>query len=180
MSMLSGKNIALGGLLSALTIVILYLTLLIPTNTLTFLTLASFMVPIALIRGNLKTALAVYISSSILCLLLVPSLSIPYIIFFGCYGIIKYFIEGLDRYVLEWVLKFTFFNIIYFIILQSATLLFGPHYMEGLQSLADKLIPQFSNGAIILLWLIAQFAFAIFDYALTLLIDSYYKYFNRH
>ena len=65
------KQLVTGALLSALTLVALYFTFLLPTNTLTLLTIASVMVPIALIRGNVKTSLLVYITlayfASFLC-----------------------------------------------------------------------------------------------------------------
>ena len=78
------KQLVTGALLSALTLVALYFTFLLPTNTLTLLTIASVMVPIALIRGNVKTSLLVYITSSILCLILMPlNISVLYILFFG-------------------------------------------------------------------------------------------------
>lgn len=171
---------ALGGLLTALTFIILYLTLLIPTNTLTLFTLASFMVPIALIRSNLKTALLVYISSSLLSVIILPiNISLMYITFFGCYGIIKSLIERLDRLTLEWILKLIFFNIIFIICFNMIQVLLGPNFFDTLKNLATRLMPSLPNGYLILLWLAGQFGFIVFDYALTLLIDMYFKYFDR-
>ena len=87
-------NITTGGILIALTLVVLYLTAIISVNTLTLLTIASVFVPIALMRCNLKTAIVVYIGASLLSFLLVPlNISIMYILFFGIYGIIKYLAE---------------------------------------------------------------------------------------
>lgn len=176
---MSSKNIALGGILTALTLVLLYLTLFIPTNTLTLLTLASFMVPVAIIRGNIKTALLVYISSSLLGLIFVPSFAWLYIIFFGCYGIIKYLIERLDRFTLEWLLKIAFFNVILLTFFQTFIALFDPKFIERITAIGSKVLPQVPSIAIILLWLAAQLVFMIFDYALTLLVDLYYKYFGK-
>lgn len=176
---MSSKNIALGGILTALTLVLLYLTLFIPTNTLTLLTLASFMVPVAIIRGNIKTALLVYISSSLLGLIFVPSFAWLYIIFFGCYGIIKYLIERLDRFTLEWLLKIAFFNVILLTFFQTFIALFDPTFIERITAIGSKVLPQVPSIAIILLWLAAQLVFMIFDYALTLLVDLYYKYFGK-
>lgn len=177
---MSAKNMALGGVLTALTLVILYLTLLIPTNTLTLLTLASFMVPVALMKGSIKTSIMVYVSSSILSLLLLPfNIALLYIVFFGCYGIIKYFIERLDHLPLEWLLKLIFFNIIFFISLQVILTFIDPKTFSGLEILISKYLPGVPYANWIVLWFLGQCAFGIFDYALTLLIDFYYTHFSK-
>lgn len=161
---MSSKNIVLGALLTALTIILLYFALLIPTNTLSLLTLAAFMTPIALIRGNLKTAWLVYICSSLLGVIFLPlSTVLLYIFFFGCYGIIKSFIERLNQIFLENALKLVYFNCIYF--LQS--------------SLFKTLLPlKLLEQSSIIIWCGTLITFFIFDYALSLLIDYYYKYFR--
>ncbi|MGL4736539.1 MAG: hypothetical protein ACRCW2_03685 [Cellulosilyticaceae bacterium] len=176
---MSSKNIALGGILTALTLVLLYLTLFIPTNTLTLLTLASFMVPVALMRGNLKTAVLVYICSSLLGFIFVPSYAVLYVIFFGCYGIVKYFIERQDHFVLEWFLKLLFYNVIVIVFFKTFIALFDPEFINRIVNFGEQLLPQVPYIGIILLWLVSQVVFIVFDYALTLLVDLYYKYFGK-
>ena len=175
------KQLVTGALLSALTLVILYFTFLLPTNTLTLLTLASAMVPIALIRCNLKTCWLVYITSGVLSLILLPiNISMLYILFFGLYGIIKYFIERLNQLPLEWLLKYLFFNSAFFIGFKFTTTLISPHAFDGLIGLAEKLIPHIPYNAFLILIIIGQIAFALYDYALTLLIDTYYTYLSKY
>lgn len=176
---MSSKNIALGGVLTALTLVLLYLTLLIPTNTLTLLTLASFMVPVALIRANLKTAILVYSASSLLSLIFVPGYALHYILFFGCYGIIKSLIERLDRFTLEWTLKLIFFNVICIGFFKAFVTLFDPNFISRILEVGEKFFPTLPSMGLIVLWLAAQLVFMVFDYALTLLVDLYYKYFGK-
>lgn len=171
----------MGSILTALTIILLYLTLLIPTNTLTLLTLASFMTPIALIRCNLKTSILVYICSSALSFLLLPfNIFLMYVSFFGCYGIIKSFIEGLDNPALEWGFKLIYFNIIFFIGINIIQTFLNPSLFDYLNTLASKVLPSLSNGGFILLGLAGEIVFVLFDYALTLLVDTYYKYFRTN
>ncbi|MEG0500996.1 MAG: hypothetical protein RR525_02045 [Cellulosilyticaceae bacterium] len=178
---MSAKNISMGGILTALTIILLYLTLLIPTNTLTLLTLAAFMVPIALMRCNLRTSILVYICSSILSFLLLPfNIFFLYTSFFGCYGIIKSLIEGLDKLALEWVLKLIYFNIVFFICINIIEEFLNPSLFDNLNALAAKFLPGLSYGGFLMLWLAGQVVFVLFDYALTLLIDTYYKYFRNN
>lgn len=175
------KQLVTGALLSAFTLVILYLSFFIPTNTLTLLTLASGMVPIALLRCNLKTCWLVYITSSILSLILLPiHISMLYILFFGLYGIIKYFIERLNKLPLEWILKYLFFNLIFLISFQLTTVLINPNAFDGLMNLAEYLMPSRPYNTFLILIIIGQIAFAIYDYALTLLINTYYSYFSKY
>lgn len=174
------KQLVTGAMLSALTLIILYLTFLLPTNTLSLLTLASAIGPIALIRANVKTSLLVYIVSSVLCLVLMPpNISTLYILFFGIYGLLKYFIEKLNHLALEWLLKLAFFNSVFYIGFNVITMFISPHAFDGLVVLFNKFIPNVPYGDLLILIVLGQIAFIIYDYALSLLIDTYYKYFSR-
>ena len=156
---MKAKEITLSALLTALTIIILYLNLLLPISTISILTLASLLIPIALIRGSMKSAILVYISSSIIGLFLLPiNIIILYILFFGIYGIVKYFIEKLNNMPLEIILKILFFNVILF----SSFFLF--------KSFITIEISKLPTG---ILFILAQIFFLVFDYALSLLITFY-------
>lgn len=175
------KQLVTGAMLSALTLIILYLTFLFQANTLSLLTLASAMGPIALIRANVKTSLLVYIVSSLLCLVLMPpDISTLYILFFGIYGLLKYFIEKLNHLSLEWFLKLAFFNSVFYIGFNVITTLISPHAFDGLVMLSNKLIPNVPYGDLLILIILGQIAFILYDYALSLLIDTYYKYFAKY
>lgn len=174
---MKAKDMALGGLLCALTLIILYMTYLFPTNTLTLLTLASFMVPVTLIRSNTGTAFLVYVCSTLLSfVLLPPNIFMMYALFFGVYGLVKYFVELLDKPVAEWLLKFIFFNVVFLLGLNTFMTFISPSMLAPLNALVSKFLPQIPYGGTIVLFLTAQVAFVVFDYALTLLIDMYYKY----
>ena len=172
------KDLTAGGLLCALTIVLLYMTYLLPHNTLTLLTLASFMVPLALIRSHIGTAFLVYICSTLLSMfLLPPKIFMMYSFFFGNYGLVKYYIERLDKPFFEWVLKFIYFNIILTFGLHTFMTLISPQLFSQLSQIMTQILPNFPLVDRLIFFLIAQVAFFIFDYALTLLIDTYYRYF---
>lgn len=156
---MKAKEITLSAILIALTIIILYLNLLLPISTISILTLASLLIPIALIRGSMKSAILVYISSSIIGLFLIPiNIILLYILFFGIYGIVKYFIEKINNMPLEILFKFIFFNIILFI---------SFFIFKTFISIQITKLP------IGLFWIMAQVVFLIFDYALSLLITFY-------
>jgi hypothetical protein len=178
---LQAKDLTLGGILTALTLIALYLTIIFKTNTLTLLTLASFMVPLGLIRGTLKTACLIYISSSLLCFLVVPlNIALLYSLFFGLYGIVKYFIEKINHLYLELFLKLIFFNMIFFITLTLFQNLLGIHLFDSISQLIASYWPSLPKTVgFTSLWTISQVAFLLFDYALTLLIDYYINHFHH-
>lgn len=165
-NLMKAKNITLSGILISLTLLILYSTSLIPISTLSILTLASCLIPIAIIRSSVKYGFLVYISSTLLGFFFIPTnLLIMYGLFFGVYGIVKYYIEKLNKLSIEIILKLIFFNII----LSLAFVTFKTLIGGALSSLP-----------IWLLFLLAQPIFLIFDYALTLIISFYLDRIHKH
>ena len=106
---MKAKNIALGGILVALTSIVLYATSILPISTIAILTIASAIIPVCIIRSDIQTSIFVYISSSLIAFFLVPiNISLLYFIFFGIYGIVKYFIERMRKEKIEILLKLIF------------------------------------------------------------------------
>lgn len=156
---MKAKEITLSAVLIALTIVILYLNLLLPISTISILTLASLLIPIALIRGSMKSAILVYISSSIIGFFILPiNIILLYILFFGIYGIVKFYIEKINELPLEIFIKIVFFNIILFL---------SFFIFKSFIAIEITKLP------IWLFFIMAQIVFLVFDYALTLLISFY-------
>lgn len=59
-----------------------------------------------------------YIAISLISFLIVPEKTavLPYAMFFGIYALVKSHIERLDKLIIEWILKFAFFNLsLYFL-----------------------------------------------------------------
>lgn len=165
MNNLKAKDITLGGILIALTIITLYLNLIIPINTFAILTISACYVPIAIIRGNIKLGILVYIASSIIGFLIIPlNIMIPFILYFGIFGLIKFYIEKLKNLTLEIILKLVFSNLMLFL---------GYFLFTSFVSPIDFKIPLW------ILLILVQFAFIIFDYALTLIITSYITRFHK-
>lgn len=162
---MKAKELTLDAILIALTIIILFLNNIMPISTLTFLTIASLLVPIAIIRGSVKGSFLVYIASSILGFLLLPKdIVLLYFIFFGIYGIIKHYIEKLNKFYLEIILKLLFFNLILFI---------AYFFLNEFININQSNIPIYG------LLLIGQIAFLIYDYALTILISWYFNQIHK-
>ncbi|SFD37167.1 hypothetical protein [Clostridium uliginosum] len=156
---MKSNNIAQGGIVIALTLIILYSASILPVSTLTVLTIASCLIPICIIRTSVKNALLVYISSTILSFFLVKiDIAIYYGLFFGIYGIIKCLIEKLNKFAIEIILKLISFNFLLGI---------GYFLISSFLGINELKLP------IYLLFIIAQVVFLIFDYALTLIITFY-------
>ena len=172
---MNARDMALGGVLVALTSIILYMTSVIPTSTLTILTIASALIPICIIRSNVKTAIFVYFASSLISFFLVKiNISLLYFIFFGVFGIIKFLIERLRNGMVEMILKLIFFNISFFIGFIVMQNILGLNIIAGLKEVIFNVFNISSkNIATILLWLIAHPVFLIYDYAMTLIITFY-------
>ncbi|MGM9933518.1 hypothetical protein [uncultured Clostridium sp.] len=162
---MKSNNVAQSGILIALTIAVLYSTSLLPISTLSILTIASCLIPISIIRTSLKNTILVYISCSILSFFLVPiNIALLYTLFFGVYGIIKFFIEKLDNLIYEIIVKLLVFNVLLFSIYILFKLFIGLNIGISLWIVA----------------LIAQAAFLLYDYALTIIISYFLNKINKH
>lgn len=151
------QSIAKGGLLSALTVILIYLSNIIPTSKLTILTIASALIPLAILSIGVRNAFVVYLVSTILSLFLgLKGSAMVYGIFFGTYGFIKYYLEGLKKATLELPLKIIFFNICLFL----SYFIYKSLFLQ---------IPNISYPIYIVLIGI-QVAFIVYDYALTIII----------
>ncbi|APH14216.1 putative membrane protein [Clostridium sporogenes] len=166
---LKSSNIAKGGIFTAISFLLIYLSTILPVNKLSLLATASAIIPIAIISTNVKNGFLVYLSTSILCSIVVGISRISvifYIIFFGIYGIIKYYIENFNRLYIEIILKFLFFNICLIILFYIYKLFF-----QGIPII---------NKYIYIYFIVAQIAFIAFDYVLTLFIFYIDKHFIKN
>ena len=160
----------------------MYATSILPISTLAILTIASALIPVCIIRSNIQTSIFVYISSSLIAFFLVPiNISFLYFVFFGVYGIIKYFIERIRKEKLEIVLKVVFFNIAFiigFIIMQNVL---GINIIAGLEVLMSRFFDTSARTiATIILWIVAQPIFLIYDYAMTMIITFYMERIHKN
>ncbi|MBP3916876.1 MULTISPECIES: hypothetical protein [unclassified Clostridium] len=179
---MKARDIALGGILVALTTIVLYATSILPISTLAILTIASALIPVCIIRSNIQTSIFVYISSSLIAFFLVPiNISFLYFIFFGIYGIVKFFIERIRKEKLEILFKIVFFNIAFiigFIIMQNVL---GINIIAGLEVLMSRFFDTSGRTiASIILWIVAQPIFLIYDYAMTMIITFYMERIHKN
>lgn len=155
----NSKRTALAGILTALGATVLFLENIFPTGKLGFYVLAGFMLSVVIMECGLSYGWISYATVSVIAFLLVPEKTavIPYIMFFGIYSLVKSHIERLNKQILEWVLKFAFFNL-------------SLYFMWNIAVHVLALIPQnlFNALPIYGVVLILQAAFFAFDWIFTL------------
>ena len=66
---MKSKNITLGGIMMAFSIVVLYMATIIPINTIAIMTIASSIIAITILRSDVKTSFSVYFGTTIILIL---------------------------------------------------------------------------------------------------------------
>ena len=154
--------VALGGLVTAVSIIIMLFTV-IPNVTIALPALAGVLLIAVVMEIGPKWAFLIYAAVSILSLLLSPDkeAAVFYIAFFGHYPILKRFLEGIPAKWVQWLCKFLLFNAC-----MTASYLILVFVMGA---------PQEFKGALYLSGLAVLFnaTFFIYDFALTRLVVLY-------
>ena len=155
------KKVSLSGILIALTVISLFLSVIVPTNTLSFYALSSFFISIIIMEFGTNSGWAFYAASSILALIILPDKIglIPYVAFFGLYGLIKFYIERLKKLLLEYILKIAYFTAAFAIAWTFAKEFFSSRINIGFP--------------LLVLIIILEIAFIVYDYVYTLFIQYY-------
>lgn len=155
------NKVAFGGILTALSIIFLYLASYAPYLKITMFFLSGLLVAVSLIEKGIRTAWLVYVASSLLSLLVIGNMTafMPYICFFGLYPLVKYYIEKKNENILQLVLKVLFCNLSLFAL-----------YFIWVKLLSIKVA--FSIPLIYIL-IIIQPIFLLYDYVFTKVIFYY-------
>jgi len=107
------KKIAYGGILLSVNAIILMLVNVIPINTIFILGIASLPISVYIMMYGPIAGLSYYISLTIVSFLVISNKAqwILYILTFGLYGLVKYIIEKDRHFIIEYLLKVLFANI---------------------------------------------------------------------
>ena len=146
------KKLSLSGILLALTVITLLVESFAPTGRLSLYALSSFFVSVIVLEFGIGAGWVFYIASAVLAFVVLPNKleTLPFILFFGVYGLIKYHIERLRNIFVEYALKLAFFGLVL-----AAAILF---VREFLLSMTELSLPW---GALIAL---AVAVFLVYDY----------------
>jgi len=154
------KSITLSGILLAFTVICVFLAASLPTSKLSLYAISSLFIAVIIIEFGTKAGWAFYLASSILSVVLIPRLEvIPFVIFFGLYGLIKLYIEKLHSRFIEYILKLIYFNIC----LALGLIFLKEFIMDGL----NLTVPIYIVAALL------EVVFLVYDYVYTLFIRFY-------
>jgi len=160
-------RIALGGVFSALCLVFMSLTGVIPLSSFAMPAVAGAMLMAVVVEAGHKTALLIYIAVSALCLFILPDrqAAIAFALFLGYYPIVKEKIERIPRRATEWAVKLALFN---------AAAIGG---FAAFIFIAGVPMPGFDAGIPVPgIIIAANAAFLLYDIALTKYITAYIKW----
>ena len=151
------RRVAYAGVITALSVVLLYLLHVLPTMRAAMLFVLSLLPAVMAYEKRYADALLCYVASSLLALLLTPVSGpwLMYVGFFGWYGIVReYLVTRWGRGV-SWVVLAMLFNISFF----TLYFLFQTVLLQGFNP------PAWIQGFPVLLYLVpaAEVAFVIFE-----------------
>ncbi|MDR2933183.1 MAG: hypothetical protein LBV27_08770 [Oscillospiraceae bacterium] len=173
---MSGKSssIALGGVFSALCLLFMFLTGLVPFATYALPALAGAMLVAVVIENGHRTALMVYVSVSVLSVFIVPDreAAAVFIAFFGYYPIIKEKLEAMRSRLVEYLIKFGLFNIMIIAAYLALT------YVFGLPLLTEEEMGEFGRYTAVILLVAGNVVFCLYDFALTKYVTLYVRWFK--
>lgn len=155
------KRIAFTGILGALAVITVLFAALMPTGRLSLYSLSSFYVSIVIMEYRIGSGWLFYAATALLGLIIVPDkiAVLPYLLFFGIYGIIKLYIERIRKLAVEFLLKLVYFNIsIGLCYILAKEILFGEIKID---------IPWWA------LIVVLELVFIIYDYVYSLFIQYY-------
>ncbi|MBR3920974.1 MAG: hypothetical protein IKJ47_03460, partial [Oscillospiraceae bacterium] len=106
-------KVALGGVLAAVALLVMFTTGLAPFLTYVAPMFAGMLAIMMMVEVSYGWATLTYAAVAILCVLITPDreAAFLYIFFFGYYPIVKGLIEKVKTGVLRWLLKFAVFNV---------------------------------------------------------------------
>ncbi len=167
------RKIAFGGVFSALTIIMVYLGGSLPSGKLALYAISSIPAAFALVQSGPAAAVSVYAVSAFLSYILLGNISVvlPYVLFFGYYGLAKYYIERTQNAVLEIILKLVVFN----------TALSISYFVYTRLIAASIAFEAFIIPAIVIpvAGLLLQFGFLAYDYVFSRILALYQDRFKN-
>lgn len=166
--------------MTALAVLLLFLENIAPTGRLGFYALSAFLTAVVIIECGIYHTFAFYVASSLLALLILPNKLevLPYILFLGVYGIVKYYAEKPKSRILEFIIKLLFFNgmiFVFYLFLKTFIFELMAEILPWTSVLAD--VPGYVWIAV---FLAGQGLFIFFDYVYTLFIRWYIAKVRKH
>lgn len=171
--MKQSSKCALGGIVAALSLVMMISVAVIPFLTYALPAAAGMLIVFMVIETDKKWAFGVYCTVAILGAILVPDkeVAVMYLAFFGYYPIIKAFFEAKLNAVIGWILKIAAF---------VATMVASYALMIKFMGVTIDETEEFGAMAIPILLGTGTLAFVLYDIALTKMITLYMMKWQKH
>ncbi|MCI8441881.1 MAG: hypothetical protein HFG27_05030 [Provencibacterium sp.] len=171
--MKKSTQVALGGVCASLCLFLIFLTCMFPFTQFAFPALAGIVLIAVIIENGISTAVLVYAAVAILSLIVVPvkEAALMFVGFFGYYPIIKVKLEKLSFRVLEYLCKFTLFNVA---VIGSYLVLI---YVLGIDDVLEQ-SGAFGQYSILVLLVMGNIMFFIYDIAVTNITYVYLNWFR--
>ncbi len=164
----TAHRVSLTAMFAAMSLLFLYLAAVLPTARFAMYFLSSVFIMGLVLEEELGLAFLMYVAVSLLGLLLMmPSLVfvLPYVLFFGHYGLGKYYLETrVKDKVIRYIIKLLYYNVALVLI-----------YLVARATVIDIL-------AVLPIWaviLIAEAAFVVYDYLFTKVTGYYFNNIRR-
>lgn len=164
----TAHRVSLTAMFAAMSLLFLYLAAVLPTARFAMYFLSSVFIMGLVLEEELGLAFLMYVAVSLLGLLLMmPSLVfvLPYVLFFGHYGLGKYYLETrIKDKVIRYILKLLYYNVALVLI-----------YLVARATVIDIL-------TVLPIWaviLIAEAAFVVYDYLFTKVTGYYFNNIRR-
>lgn len=166
--------VAFSGLICALSLVVLFLTGIIPFATYSLPCIAGFLLVTTMVECGDSWAWLSYIAVSFLAIILTPDreAALMYIIFFGYYPMLKKYLERIPSRLLEWAAKISLF------LISIAAGYFGAIYLLGMNYLLEE-ANEFGKYSFLIVAGSGTAVFVLYDIALTRLISVYILYLRK-
>lgn len=168
--MKQSSKTALGGIVSALSVVLMLMTAVIPFMSYALPLIAGALLILMVIEINKSWAFIVYAAVSLLAVFVVPDkeAAVFYVAFFGYYPIIKSTLEKHLPRVVEWIVKFAIFNFAVIAAYLFTVKVLGIPFDD---------IGEWGRYGMLVLLAVANVTFLVYDIMLTKLVTLYlYKF----
>lgn len=166
------SSVAIGGILTAISVLIIYLSTILPYLELVIPAFAGSLLIIFLAEGNVKWSVLVYITVSILSFIVVPNKEavLMYIFFFGYYLIVKYVLEKKLNKKICLFIKLLIFNVSMIVSNVLLIYVFNIPFEE---------MERYGKYGVIILLILANIFFVIYDISLNKYIILYNVRFRK-
>lgn len=167
-------RISLGGIISAVCLMLMFCTGMFPMLDYTIPAFAGFLMVVMIVETSPKWAVTTYFVVSALCLVVTPNYeaTMLFVLFMGYYPILKFYLDRLENRMLSWTVKYIVFNLaaaVFFLVFQYVFT--AADLLEGME--------MFGKYALLVLWILGNMFFALYDKVLGQLVDLYINWFRK-